>query len=516
MKLNKLIDSDLRKQDNALIRRYLIPNLIRQAGVTFLSFFRVAMVSNLSPESASALGSIDFINHIITGIGPALGTGGLLVVARYYNRKDYEATSRAAGMAQIIGFAFAMLICLPYHFFRHGLIDLFFGAATDQVKTYMAEYAALTSLDCMVFNMISMGFAIQNAVRVTRPQSVLSIMQYGLTLLFSYIFIYGGSFEIGTFRLQVPAMGIRGAGLGMLASSLITWLILQFMLIRERRYFNLTKLASYRPNRRLVRDILGYGLPPSAENAVFNFSRLLTQSIVVMTGTINAAANTISTTLTGVYQLATGAGNLSLTSLGSQALGREDFRSVNYYNRFFNIFAIATQAFMSAVYLLFSNPIIGLFTNDPAVSSRAHELMFVYALVTPLIHHSAFNAPYLLRGLGDVRFVMVVSIFSSSVVRIFFSWFFAIQLNLQVMGVWLGMYADWIMRGTAFAIRFYRRKWLPASTAANPAADSATSDVDEARGADKSTPATQSNVELAEELPGTAPSPDTESNSSDT
>ncbi|NLZ56417.1 MAG: hypothetical protein GX900_07125 [Clostridiaceae bacterium] len=461
------LDSELRLQDRALIRRYLIPNLIRQAALTILSFFRVAMVSNLSPEAASALGSVDFINNIITSIGPAIGIGGLLVVANYYNHRDYEGTGRAAGIAQLIGCSFAFLICLPYHFFRRNLIDLFFGAATEQVKVYMAEYAAYSSLDCMVFNMISMGFAIQNAVRVTRPQSWLSIMQYSLTLLLSYILINGGSIEIGVIRLQVPAMGISGAGLGSLTSSLISWVLLQIMLLRERQHFNLTKLSSYRPNRRLIRDILKYGVPPSMENTTFNFSRLLTQTIVVLSGTINTAANTISNTVTGIYLIVTNAGNTSLTSLGSQAFGRNDFRSVKYYNRFVYLLTTCSQAVMTAVYLLLSNPVLGLFTNDPAVIRRAHELMILYVIIAPLIHHGAFGIPSLLRGLGDVRFVMSVSIFTSAVVRLFFSWLFAIHFNLQVIGVWLGMFVDWLIRSIIFTIRFYRRKWLPVPAAAD-------------------------------------------------
>ncbi|NLZ70239.1 MAG: MATE family efflux transporter [Clostridiaceae bacterium] len=464
---NSELGNELRLQDRALIRRYLIPNLIRQASLTILSFFRVAMVSKLSPETASALGSIDFINGIITCIGPALGTGGLLVVAHHYNHRDYEGTGRAAGTAQIIGCVFALLICLPYYFFRRNLIELFYGAATEQVKTYMAEYAAFSSLDCMVFNMISMGFAIQNAVRITRPQSWLSIMQYSLTLLLSYVFINGGAIEIGAISLRIPAMGISGAGLGSLISSLISWLLLQIMLLRERQHFNLSKLSSYRPNRRLMRDILRYGLPPAMENTTFSFSRLLTQSIVVLSGTINTAAITIGNTVSGIYLIPTNAGNTSLTSLGSQAFGRNDFRSVKYYNRFFYLLTTCSQAVMTVLYLLLGSPILGLFTNHPAVLTRAHELLVAYLIVAPLIHHASFGIPCLLRGLGDVRFVMRVSIFTATVVRLFFSWLFAVQLNMQAMGVWLGMFVDWLIRAIIFTIRFYRRKWLPVSAAAD-------------------------------------------------
>ncbi|NLZ56418.1 MAG: hypothetical protein GX900_07130, partial [Clostridiaceae bacterium] len=381
--MSDLVDRDLRRQDRVLIWRYLIPNLIRQAGLAVLGLFRVAMVSNLSPEAISAMGSIDFINSIITGIGLALGIGGLLVVARYYNRGDYETTGRAAGIALLISCAVSLLVCLPYFFFRRNLINLFFGAATEQVKTYMAEYAAFTAPDCVIFNIIAMGFAIQNAVRVTRPQGWLSILQYGLTLLFSYIFIYGGGFKIGTVILQIPAMGVGGAGLGMLTSSLITWLILQVMLLRERRYFDLTKLANYIPNRRLVRDILSYGLPPVAEYTIFYISRLLTQSIVVMSGTINTAANAIGNSISVFYMFAAAAGQLTLISLGSQALGREDFRNINYYNRFINLFNFSTHALMSVIYLLFSNPILGLFTKDPAIIARTNEILIVYVIVSP-------------------------------------------------------------------------------------------------------------------------------------
>lgn len=54
----------------------------------------------------------------------------------------------------------------------------------------------------------------------------------------------------------------------------------------------------------------------------------------------------------------------------------------------------------------------------------------------------------------DAKFTMVVSIFSMWLFRIAFAYFFVRVMNTGVMGVWYGMFIDWIFRAVLFGWRF--------------------------------------------------------------
>ena len=55
---------------------------------------------------------------------------------------------------------------------------------------------------------------------------------------------------------------------------------------------------------------------------------------------------------------------------------------------------------------------------------------------------------------------MFIAIFSMWVFRVASSYFFAGALGLGVMGVWIGMYVDWVFRSLFFILRYQRGRWL--------------------------------------------------------
>ena len=71
----------------------------------------------------------------------------------------------------------------------------------------------------------------------------------------------------------------------------------------------------------------------------------------------------------------------------------------------------------------------------------------------------AFTLPNALCAANDVKFTMVVSIFSMWVFRILFSYIIGKWLGLGAIGIWIAMIMDWIFRLSCFAFRFVRGKW---------------------------------------------------------
>ena len=72
----------------------------------------------------------------------------------------------------------------------------------------------------------------------------------------------------------------------------------------------------------------------------------------------------------------------------------------------------------------------------------------------------SFTLPNIIRSGGDAKFTMIVTIISMWCCRVLLSYFFVRELGMGLLGVWMGMFMDWVIRGILFVIRFFSGKWM--------------------------------------------------------
>ena len=70
------------------------------------------------------------------------------------------------------------------------------------------------------------------------------------------------------------------------------------------------------------------------------------------------------------------------------------------------------------------------------------------------------SGPVSYTHLGDVKFSMIVSCCTMWACRFCLCVFLIRVMGFGPMGVWIGMFADWTLRGIIFTWRFHSRNWL--------------------------------------------------------
>jgi len=114
---------------------------------------------------------------------------------------------------------------------------------------------------------------------------------------------------------------------------------------------------------------------------------------------------------------------------------------------------------ISALTYPFANLIAGLYSSDAEVVRIAAMLIRTASLSMPTLWAMSFILPAGLKGAGDAKYTMVISIASMWVFRVGFGYILCIHAGLGVLGVWLGMYIDWVFRGIMFYLRLKSGKW---------------------------------------------------------
>ena len=114
----------------------------------------------------------------------------------------------------------------------------------------------------------------------------------------------------------------------------------------------------------------------------------------------------------------------------------------------------AALVVICSLMILFRNQVVGIYNLSPEATRTSAEMLFAHSLAM-VVWPLAFTIPYSLRASFDAPFTMYVSVASMWIFRIAFAYFFVKVLNLGVMGVWYGMYIDWVFRGLLFVKRFH-------------------------------------------------------------
>lgn len=95
-----------------------------------------------------------------------------------------------------------------------------------------------------------------------------------------------------------------------------------------------------------------------------------------------------------------------------------------------------------------------------AATGMAVTVLRCFAVASLPVWPLSFTLPSALRGAGDAKFTMIVSILSMWICRIVVSYILVMWCDLGILGVWIGMFVDWYVRGICYSVRYCSRKWL--------------------------------------------------------
>jgi putative MATE family efflux protein len=451
--------TEIRRLSRA-VGKMTVPVLVEQFFIVIMGVVNTMLASNMGKEAISAIGMIDTISIIIISLFSALALGGTVVVAQYVGHKELARASQAAAQALVSSLVLSGLTTLLIFAVKHLIVHGLYGNAEPAVLAYAMDYLSITLWSYVPIAMVSIAFGILRGSGDTRTPMVVSILMNLLNVLFSSILIYGLDVRLGGQILVIPAYGVRGAATGLTLARLGGMLIVLVPLLRGSKRIKLNQLWLFRPDWLLLRSIFSLGIPASAEQLMFNGGKLITQTYIVRLGTTALAANSITNSIISLIMIPGNALAIAATAMIGQLVGACQYHEARKQLRFLILASSAAMTVLGIVILPFHHGFISLYTQDPEVI-RTVSILFISSMIAqPLLWSSSFITPAGLRGAGDIRYTMAVSIVSMWILRIGFGYVFAVILPWGVLGVWIAMYVDWIGRSIYFIRRMSRQEWL--------------------------------------------------------
>ncbi|WP_234120236.1 MATE family efflux transporter [Clostridium hydrogenum] len=432
-----------------------LPIFAEQLFVTLMGMINTMMAGHIGKEAVSAIGMIDSINNIFIAFFSALAVGGTVVVAQYIGRGNIKKANDATKQALYSSVGISLVITIIMLILRKPIIAALFGAAEKEVILDGYKYLGITLFTYPLITIDLVSNGILRGAGDTKTPMKISIFMNILNVGFSWTFINGLKFGN---KIIIGGMGITGAALGIATARTIGGIIIITILLRGSRIIKLKKLRQFKLDKALLKPIFGIGVPASVESLLFNGGKLIMQIFIVDMGTIAMASNTITNSIANFINIPGNSLVIAATALVGQYMGKGDEKEAEKCLSHLVKLSTVLLTIVGAISIIFSKHVPGLFTNNVAVINLCSKVLVINAFAI-IVWSLAFVLPAGLKGAGDAKYTMVTSIIGMWAFRITLGYLLGVTFKFGLIGIFLGMYIDWLVRGILYLIRFKTGKW---------------------------------------------------------
>lgn len=445
-----------------MLRRLIIPLVIEQFLLMTVGMADTVMVTTAGEAAVSGVSLVDNVNILLMQIFAALSTGGAVVVSQYLGRRDVDSARTAAKQLLYAVTAVAAVLTVLALIFREHLLRLLFGSISADVMDSALAYFIATALAYPFMSIYNAGAALFRSMGNSRVSMFNSAIVNVVNIAVNAVLIFGFH------------MGALGAGIGTLVSRMVASGMILFLLRREDCLLRIEGILHPELRWDMIRRILTIGIPTGLENGLFQMGKLVVLGLVTsfdvgvdlaVVGSA-VAANAIANSVASVINVPGQAMGLALVTVVGQCMGaRAPDQAVSYTGKLMGVTYLA-MGILNLLSFLFAQPLVALFNLEPASQVLAVEVLRWCAVFTAIFWPSSFTLPNALRAAGDARFTMAVALGSMFLFRVGLSYVLASDTlfglpmpGLHLLGVWLAMFVDWIIRTSFFTVRFLRGKW---------------------------------------------------------
>ena len=424
------------------LAKLLLPLIVEELLAVLVGMADVVMVAAVGETAVSGVSLVDSISILIIQMLAALATGGSVVCAQYIGKKQPENACEAAGQLILVTTMVSVVIAVIALIGNRHLLAMIFGKVENSVMENAQIYFWLSALSYPFLAVYNSCAALYRAMGNSKVSMYASLVMNAINIAGNAICVFG------------LHMGVEGVGIPTLVSRAFAAILMLFLIQRPQNVIRIRNLQELRFNGRMIKDILKVGVPNGMENTMFQFGKLFLQSLVSSLGTVAIASYAVASNLVTFEYLVGNAIGLGIITIVGQCVGAGEWEQAKQYTKKLVLVNYAALVVICSLMILFRNQVVGIYNLSPEATRTSAEMLFAHSLAM-VVWPLAFTIPYSLRASFDAPFTMYVSVASMWIFRIASAYFFVKVLNLGVMGVWYGMYIDWVFRGLLFINRFH-------------------------------------------------------------
>ncbi|WP_154826420.1 MATE family efflux transporter [Clostridium butyricum] len=432
---------------NESLKKLIIPIFMDQILIIIASIIATMMISYAGEAAVSAVSLIDMINMLLINVLAALTAGGAVIVSQYIGFRDKNKSCIAASQLFTIATIISIGIMGFVFIFHKPLSKILFGNVDHNVMNLAITYFVIYSISYPFLSIYDSGAALFRSIGNSRVPMIVSIAMNAINIV-------GNAIGIFVFNA-----GVVGIAISIIISRAFAALVMVYLSLNKKNKVFISFSQIFTIKRDMIIKILNIAIPNGIENGIVQLGRILLISIIALFGTDQIAANGITNSLVMISISFATAMNIAIVSVIGQCVGAGDYAQADFYTKKLLKITYIGTIVISLAEILLLPWILNLYTLSAEVTNLTYILVIIHNCLAIIFWPLSFTLPNSLRASGDVRFTMIVSISSMFILRISFGYILGIIFNLGVIGVWLAMGADWMLRSIIYVLRFKNGKW---------------------------------------------------------
>lgn len=437
------------------------PAILEQCMLSAVQYVDTAMVGQLGAIATAAIGVVSSTIILFNGVFNAAAVGFSVQVAQYLGAGREDAAKRVT--AQGVKFIFFFGICVS----SVGVVLSFYlpwwlGAAEDVAQEASAYFRiiALGMPFTLGVNIIS---AMIRCSGETRLPMVVNTMINVINVILNYLLIYPVR-QVTLFGRPLPVwgagLGVSGAAIASVSATAVIFLLFLIALFWRKGPIKLSLHDDYTLRRDCLYTAFRLGMPVAMERAATSFAQISIVGIIAGIGTVATAANHLAITAESLsYSPAHGVA-IAATTLVGQAIGAQKKELAMKFAKTSTVIGIGIMTLGGVGLFAFAEQLIGFFTPDIEVVAIGVQLLRIVAFAEPMFG-AAIVTSGVLRGAGDSRGPFLICLSTMWGVRIVLT--LLLSELLGIIGVWLAMAIELVVRGSIFLLRLNSGRWVDKS-----------------------------------------------------
>ncbi len=433
---------------NRQLLALFLPLLLEQFLLNLSALSDTILASVLSDAATAGVSHAFTISNLAACLIYGLSTGGSVVTAQWVGAQDRSGAAASARTSLLFTTLVSILLCTVLIVRPAEVIRFLLGDIPSDVMEFAVTYLIYSALALPCYAVVYVSTASFRAIGNTKIPMYACAFMLGVALLCKWL--------LGV----VLQLGVLGTALSNLIGAGLTAVLLLCYMQSERSAISYRLLGeSILPFDSLNR-VFRISVPSGIENMTGAIALLFLQRIVAGSGIAQSAAHGIASRLQPIsYLPAYCWGTVGLVIVG-QYCGANDRDMARLHERHILKLCYAWMIPLNVTLIACSSFIIRLF-GGTAESLALAQRLFIFYCAFSLLLYSTMNAlAQMLRGAGDTRFTMAVSLLSMFLVWVGLATLFSRVLHLGVFSVWLAMALHYAVCSACFLLRCRGSRWL--------------------------------------------------------
>jgi putative MATE family efflux protein len=405
------------------------------------------MLSHYSDDAAAGVGVANQLLNLFILVFNVTSIGGTVLISQNLGAGRLSEARQLSRSVFGLNFWFGMIIAIFVFVFGQYLLTLFH--TEGKVFEYGLIFVRICGLS-LFFESISLALsAVLRSHGYTKESMFVTVVMDLISV--------GGNVIATSGMFGLPITGVTGVSWAMVAArAFAVSALLVFVYKRLSLKLGLNDILKARKED--IKGLLSIGIPSAGENLSYQMSQLIITGFIVTLGTASLAARVYVLNITMLCYLFTVALAQGTQLLVARYVGGKQYdRALKRGMRTLKI-SMAASTLASFAIAIGGTSILKIFTHDPKIIAVGLPVLWAMVFVEP---GRAMNIVLMgsLKSAGDVRFPVIIGIFSMWGIAVTLSYLFGIHYGLGLLGIWLASGTDEWFRGIFAIKRWLSKPW---------------------------------------------------------